>query len=90
MTQKENKPEKLKIKINFDMMEQQKIGLYVLMDQVECFIIAQAIEKYQDNHTRAAEALGINRTTFVMKLRKLRGFGIDPKGDLKDKLNHLF
>jgi len=80
----------LKVKFNIETMLDNKMRLSDLVDQIECAMIAQACDKFDNNHTHAAIALGINRTTFIMKLRKLRGFGIDPKGDYKQKLKHLF
>ena len=53
-------------------------SLHDVLDKIECAILIEVIDKCKDNHTQAAKMLGINRTTFVMKLRKLRSLGINP------------
>lgn len=57
------------------------------LDKIEAAILIDVIQHANHNNTQASRLLGINRTTFIMKLRKLRSMGIDPKlYELSDKL----
>jgi len=65
--------------ISLDTLKNLNMSLPEAMEQLECGLIVEAIEKHQSNFSQAAKTLGINRTTFMMKLRKLRNYGIEPK-----------
>lgn len=80
-----------KVAVSLENMERKKLQLFVYLDQIESFLIAQAMAKYHNNKTHAADALGINRTTFVMKIRKLHDLGLYPNQDkLRETLDALF
>jgi DNA-binding NtrC family response regulator len=46
--------------------------LRAMLEQVEERMIAEALERTGGNKNRAAELLGLNRTTLVEKLRRRR------------------
>lgn len=56
-----------------------EITLGDAMDKIEAAILIEVIQMANHNNTQASRLLGINRTTFIMKIRKLRNMGIDPK-----------
>lgn len=86
------KAPKDKISVSLDTIMKAGVRLPDALDQIECVLIYQAIKHCDGNQTRAADLLGINRTTFVMKLRNLRNFGInaDDIGALSEKFGYLF
>lgn len=65
--------------ISLDTLKNLDVSLPEALDQLECALIVEAIEKTKSNYAQCARILGINRTTFMMKLRKLRNYGIEPK-----------
>jgi DNA-binding protein Fis len=46
------------------------VDLRLLLTQLEDRLIGQALERTNGNRNRAAELLGMNRTTLVEKLRR--------------------
>lgn len=49
----------------------QKTNLNDALELLECALIIDTLNKVDGNNTQAAKLLGINRTTFVMKARRL-------------------
>jgi DNA-binding protein Fis len=48
------------------------IDLHAFLAEVEDRLIGEALERAQNNRTLAARLLGINRSTFHEKLRRMR------------------
>ena len=46
------------------------VDLRILLDEIEDHLIAEALSRSRGNRNRAAELLGLNRTTLVEKLRR--------------------
>jgi DNA-binding NtrC family response regulator len=46
------------------------VDLRILLDEIEEHLIAEALSRSRGNRNRAAELLGLNRTTLVEKLRR--------------------
>lgn len=70
--------------INIKFLESNKLSAYELLDQIEVFLILDALKKTNYNNTKAAELLKMNRTTFQMKLYKVSKFNVP---EFKHKLN---
>ena len=51
-------------------LPEQGLDLRMLLSQLEARLIGQALERTGGNRLRAAELLGMNRTTLVEKLRR--------------------
>jgi hypothetical protein len=54
-----------------------------VIDRLETHLIVQALERTSWNKNRAAQLLGLNRTTLIEKIKKKKlepgdGFGADP------------
>jgi DNA-binding NtrC family response regulator len=47
------------------------LNLNAVLEEIEDRLIREALERTQGNRTQAADALGINRTTLVEKLRRM-------------------
>jgi DNA-binding NtrC family response regulator len=47
-----------------------ELGLNAVLEEIEDRLIREALERSQGNRKQAADALGINRTTLVEKLRR--------------------
>lgn len=69
--------------LNIPFMQKHGLKFYDLIDQLEVFLIIDAVKRAAGNHTKAAEILGINRTTFQMKLYQVRKFDVELESDKK-------
>jgi transcriptional regulator of acetoin/glycerol metabolism len=49
----------------------QKISIQDGLELIECAMIIEALNQTGGNNTQASKLLGLNRTTFVMKIRRL-------------------
>lgn len=49
----------------------QKINIQEGLELIECAMIIEALNQTNGNNTQASKLLGLNRTTFVMKIRRL-------------------
>jgi transcriptional regulator of acetoin/glycerol metabolism len=49
----------------------QKISIQDGLELIECAMIIEALNQTNGNNTQASKLLGLNRTTFVMKIRRL-------------------
>ena len=62
--------------LNLDFMQKTDLDLYEMMDELEVALILESIKKCGGNYSAASRLLRINRTTFMMKLYKVRHFDI--------------
>ena len=62
--------------LNLEFMQKNDLDLYEMMDQLEVALILESIKKCNGNYSAAARLLRINRTTFMMKLYKVRHFDV--------------
>jgi DNA-binding protein Fis len=62
--------------LNLEFMQKNDLDLYEMMDQLEVALILESIKKCGGNYSAAARMLRINRTTFMMKLYKVRHFDV--------------
>lgn len=62
--------------LNLDFMQKADLDLYEMLDQLEVALILESIKKCGGNYSAAARLLRINRTTFMMKLYKVRHFDV--------------
>jgi DNA-binding NtrC family response regulator len=62
--------------LNLDFMQKNDLDLYETLDQLEVALILESIKKCGGNYSAAARLLRINRTTFMMKLYKVRHFDV--------------
>jgi hypothetical protein len=62
--------------LNLDFMTKNDLDLNEMMDQLEVALIIESIKKCGGNYSAAARLLRINRTTFMMKLYKVRHFDV--------------
>jgi len=65
--------------ISLETLKKLNLSLHDALEQLECALVVESIEQHKGNFTQAAKTLGLNRTTFMMKIRKLRQYGIEPK-----------
>ena len=57
-------------------MKDHDMNLTDITDQFEISVVVQACERTNWNYTQAAKLLKINRTTLMMKLYKMREYGL--------------
>lgn len=62
--------------LNLDFLTKNDLDLYETLDQLEVALILESIKKCGGNYSAAARLLRINRTTFMMKLYKVRHFDV--------------
>lgn len=62
--------------LNLEFMQKNELDLYEMLDQLEVALILESIKKCGGNYSAAARLLRINRTTFMMKLYKVRHFDV--------------
>lgn len=62
--------------LNLDFMTKNDLDLNEMLDQLEVALIIESIKKCGGNYSAAARLLRINRTTFMMKLYKVRHFDV--------------
>lgn len=62
--------------LNLDFMSKNDLDLNEMLDQLEVALIIESIKKCGGNYSAAARLLRINRTTFMMKLYKVRHFDV--------------
>jgi DNA-binding NtrC family response regulator len=62
--------------INLDFLLKNELDLYQTLDQLEVSLILEAVKRCHGNYSAAARMLKVNRTTFMMKLYKLRHFDV--------------
>lgn len=62
--------------LNLDFLLKNELDLYQTMDQLEVSLILEAVKRCHGNYSAAARMLKVNRTTFMMKLYKLRHFDV--------------
>ena len=53
-----------------DVQIEKGIKLFEVLDTIERYLIDKALKSTGGNHTHAAHLLGLNRTTFLHKLRR--------------------
>lgn len=63
--------------INVKRLKESGLGLDRMLEQIETALLCEALDLSGGNQTEAAEILGLNRTTFFMRFRALRGRGIN-------------
>ena len=63
-------------KLNLEFMQKNDLDLYEMIDQLEVALLIEATKKCSGNYSAAARLLRINRTTFMMKLYKIRHFDV--------------
>jgi DNA-binding NtrC family response regulator len=64
-------------KLTLEFMQKHDLDLYEMIDQLEVSLLIEATKKCAGNYSAAARLLRINRTTFMMKLYKIRHFDVD-------------
>lgn len=52
------------------------VDLYQAIDQFEAFLVGNSLSAKKGHRTQAAFNLGLNRTTYMMKLGRLSGLGL--------------
>jgi DNA-binding NtrC family response regulator len=62
--------------LNLDFLVKNELDLYETLDQLETCLILESIKRCGGNYSAAARLLKINRTTFMMKLYRVRQFDI--------------
>ncbi len=71
--------------LNLDFLIKHDLDLYETLDQLEVSLILDAIRKCNGNYSAASRLLKINRTTFMMKLYKVRHFNVPFPQEKDDK-----
>lgn len=72
--------------LNLDFLIKHDLDLYETLDQLEVSLILEAIKKCNGNYSAASRLLKINRTTFMMKLYKIRHFDVPYPQDKEEKV----
>lgn len=72
--------------LNLDFLIKHDLDLYETLDQLEVSLILDAIKKCNGNYSAASRLLKINRTTFMMKLYKVRHFDVQFPQEREEKV----
>lgn len=72
--------------LNLEFLIKHDLDLYETLDQLEVSLILDAIKKCNGNYSAASRLLKINRTTFMMKLYKVRHFDVPFPSEKEEKL----
>ena len=72
--------------LNLDFLIKHDLDMYETLDQLEVSLILDAIKKCNGNYSAAARLLKINRTTFMMKLNKVRYFDVPFPQEKEEKV----
>lgn len=72
--------------LNLDFLIKHDLDMYETLDQLEVSLILDAIKKCNGNYSAAARMLKINRTTFMMKLHKVRYFDVPFPQEKEEKV----
>ena len=62
--------------LNLDYLVKNDLDLYELIEHLEVSLLIDAIKKCQGNYSAAARMLRINRTTFMMKIYKIKHYDV--------------
>ena len=71
--------------LNLDFLVKNDLDLYELLEHLEVSLLIEAIKKNNGNYSAAARMLRINRTTFMMKIYKIRHFDVPFPKDAEEK-----